>query len=250
MKKIPTLFERTFDEKGDIVGISPKVTEGMEWVLEGDGVATVKYDGACCCIINGFLFKRYDAKKGKKPPEGAIPCCPPDPITGHHPHWVKCNREDPADKWFYAAFDSTKRSYGYLGDGTYEAIGPHFQGNPYNLSEDILVRHGTKIVAVNRTFQDIKAFLWANNIEGLVFWKGGEPQCKIKRTDFDFPWNSKKARTTTAKWRHTGMYGNGTAFAPMVKLYQCSYCDACSVLQYDKCPECHMNMEECDEEEL
>ena len=24
--------------------------------------------------------------------------------------------------------------------------------------------------------------------EGLVFWKDGEPQCKIKRSDFEFEW--------------------------------------------------------------
>ena len=246
MKKIPTLFERTF-ENHEVVSISPKVTEGMEWVLKGEGVATIKYDGACCCIMNGLLFKRYDAKKGKKPPEGAIPCCDPDPITGHHPHWVKCNREDPADKWFYEAFDNTKALYD-LKDGTYEAIGPHFQANPYNLPKDILAKHGVEIVEVPRTFQDIKAYLWNNNIEGLVFWKDGEPKCKIKRTDFDYPWNSKKAKTKTAKWVHKGTYGNGTAFAPMVELYECTYCQACSTVQYDECPECHMSMEKEDEE--
>ncbi len=25
-------------------------------------------------------------------------------------------------------------------------------------------------------------------IEGIVFWKDGQPQCKIKRSDFAFPW--------------------------------------------------------------
>ena len=24
--------------------------------------------------------------------------------------------------------------------------------------------------------------------EGIVFWKDGQPQCKIKRSDFGFPW--------------------------------------------------------------
>ena len=65
MKKIPTLFERVF-ENHKKVGIKPNVTEGMEWVLNGEGVATVKLDGSCCAIINGEFYKRYDAKKGKK----------------------------------------------------------------------------------------------------------------------------------------------------------------------------------------
>lgn len=190
MKKIPTLFERVY-ENHRIVDIKPNVTEGMEWVLEGEGQATVKYDGSCCAIINGELYKRYDAKNGKKPPEGAIPCCEPDPVTGHHPHWVKCDREDPADKWFWKAFDNTKDG-GNI-DGTYEAIGKHFNGNPYKRNEDVLIPHGKKLAFVDRTFDGIKKWLTENNEEGIVFWKDGEPQCKIKRTDFGLSWPGKDA---------------------------------------------------------
>lgn len=43
MKKIPTLFTRKF-ENHKVVGISPEVTEGMGWVLNGEGIATVKID--------------------------------------------------------------------------------------------------------------------------------------------------------------------------------------------------------------
>ena len=39
--------------------------------------------------------------------------------------------------------------------------------------------------------ETIKKYLEENNIEGLVFWKDGEPKCKIKRTDFGFEWNGK-----------------------------------------------------------
>ena len=63
MKKIPTLYERIF-ENHKKVGILPNVTPGMEWVSEGKGIATVKYDGSCCAIINGRFYKRYDAKHG------------------------------------------------------------------------------------------------------------------------------------------------------------------------------------------
>ena len=86
MKKIPTLFERVFENRR-IIGITDKVYTGMEWVLDGKGIATEKIDGSCTAIIDGVFYKRYDAKKGKKPPAGAIPCCDPDPVTGHHPHW-------------------------------------------------------------------------------------------------------------------------------------------------------------------
>ena len=181
MKKIPTLFERVY-KNHKVVDITPKVTEGMEWVLDGEGIATVKIDGSCCAIINGELYKRYDAKKGKKPPEGAIPCCEPDKITGHHPHWVKVNPENPTDKWFVNAYNNTPKEE--LEDGTYEAIGVHFQGNPYVLTDDILERHGKRVIAVDRTFEGIRDYLANNYIEGIVFWKDGEPKCKIKRSDF------------------------------------------------------------------
>jgi len=184
MKKIPTLFERQY-ENHKVVGISPKVTEGMEWVLNGEGVATVKMDGSCCAIINGELYKRYDAKSGRNAPAGAIPCCDPDPVTGHWPHWVKCDPVNPADRWFFSALANTN---GILEDGTYEAIGPHFQANPYRLDADKLERHGIRVIEVERNFEGIRSYLKNCLIEGIVFWKDGEPKCKIKRSDFGFPW--------------------------------------------------------------
>lgn len=193
MKKIPTLFERVY-ENHKVVDVLPNVTEGMQWVLDGKGIATVKIDGSCCAIINGEFYKRYDAKKGKKPPIGAIPCCEPDEITGHHPHWVKVDENNPADKWFLEAYYITSMYTNQglkLEDGTYEAVGKHFQGNPYNYEDDILAKHGKEVVEVERTFNGIKKYLEENIIEGLVFWKDGEPQCKIKRTDFGFRWNEK-----------------------------------------------------------
>ena len=189
MKKIPTLFERVY-ENHKIVGILPKVTEGMEWVLAGEGIATVKWDGSCCAIMNGEIYKRYDAKKGKKPPEGAIPCCDPDPVTGHWPHWVKCDPNNPADKWFIQAFKNVKKNEcrADLYGGTFEAVGPHFQANPYHFEEDKLIKHGIHEVEVERTFEGIKKYLENHSQEGIVFWKDGEPKCKIKRTDFGLPW--------------------------------------------------------------
>ena len=186
MKKIPTLFEREFANHR-VVGITDKVCEGMEWVLRGEGVATVKWDGSCCAIIDGVFYKRYDAKAGKTPPAGAIPCCDPDPVTGHHPHWLPVNWCNPADKWFVAAFDNSM----YAANGTYEAIGAQFQGNPYNLAVDNLIPHGCTSLIVPRTFEGIRDYLEKNAIEGIVFWKGGEPMCKIKRSDFGLPWPAK-----------------------------------------------------------
>ena len=187
MKKIPTLFERVFEDHKP-VETTDKVTPGMEWVLEGKGVATEKIDGSCCAIIDGVFFKRYDAKHGKQPPKGGIPCCDPDPVTGHWPHWVKVDFDNPEDKWFVNAYNNTPKAE--LHDGTYEAIGVHFQGNPYGIDMDILIPHGKIEREVPRSYEGIKQFLSDSRVEGLVFWLDGEPMCKIKRSDFGLPWGN------------------------------------------------------------
>lgn len=226
MKKIPTLFKRVFtaDHKKTI---TEEVTPGCECVLRGECIATVKWDGACCAIINGEIYKRYDAKIGKdgkrkSPPVGAIPCEPePDPITGHWPHWVKCDKEKPEDKYFLEALDfkdnplfinpaqyyTQNMSEGWdlnvLPDGTYEAIGVAWQGNPYNLQTNRLIRHGGDLIPIQNlwdtelpiwqmSFKSIARYLSKMEMEGIVFWKNGEPVCKIKRSDFGFPWPIKK----------------------------------------------------------
>ena len=188
MKKLPTLFERIYDNH-KIVGIIDHITPGCEEAFK-NGIATVKFDGACCAIINGEFYKRYECKKGKTPPEGAIACCDTDPITGHWPHWVKVDESNPADKWFYEAY--IRSGSILLSDGTYEAVGPHFQGNPYELYFEELVKHGDLMINVGRDFDSIKEYLKNHKIEGLVFWLNGEPVCKIKRSDFGFAWPCNK----------------------------------------------------------
>lgn len=190
MKKIPTLFTRVY-ENHKIVGIKDEITPGCELAFY-QGFATIKIDGSCCAVIDGKFYKRYDAKKGKNPPVGAIPCCDPDPVTGHWPHWVEVDSSNPNDRWFVEAFNNSRKMGMDLENGTYEAIGPHFQGNPYSLKEDILVKHGAMIADVKRDFESVSQWLNDNAVEGLVFWLDGEPVCKIKRTDFGYEWPVKR----------------------------------------------------------
>ena len=192
MKKIPTLFTRIYEDH-KIVGIKDEITPGCENAFK-NGIATIKVDGSCCAIINGKFYKRYDAKKGRKPPEGAIPCCDPDPVTGHWPHWAPVDSNNPGDKWLIQAkANSTKIICKPSLDWTYEAIGPHFQGNPYNLEKDYLLPHGEIVVEVGRDFESISNWLNEHKEEGLVFWLDDEPICKIKRSDFGFEWPVKDA---------------------------------------------------------
>lgn len=189
MKKIPVLFQREFNQDHTFI-LTKEITPGFEWVLNGEGLATVKWDGAACCILNNVLYRRYDAKKGKIPPAGSILCDYPDPVTGHHPHWIPVSEDNSNDKWFIQAFLNYEHDNS-IRKGTYEAIGPHFQANPYHLSEDILVPHGIDIIKdFPRTYEGIyEYFKNDTKIEGVVFWKNHKPQCKIRKKDYHLDWS-------------------------------------------------------------
>ena len=198
MKKIPTLFKREF-EGHNIVNTLPELSdESLSWVLNGEGDATVKYDGSCCAIIDGKFYLRYDAKNGKPIPENAIKCQEEaDPVTGHLPCWVPYDENNKGHKWYGVAYRnliSAKTVFqGEIEDGTYEAIGLHFNGNMYHMETDILIPHGRDIIEnCPRTFEGIRDYLKDHFIEGIVFWKDGEPKCKIKRSDFGFEWQPKR----------------------------------------------------------
>lgn len=190
MKKIPTMFERVF-EGHHVKEVKNQLTSPGALYALLHGIPTVKMDGSCCAIIDGVFYRRYDAKKGKKAPEGAIPCCEADPVTGHHPHWVKVDFDNPDDKWFAEAYRNYPEKW--FRNTTYEAVGPHFNGNPYKLEKDVLIQHGAQPAwEVHRSFDGIRYYLEKNPVEGLVFWVDGEPFCKIKRTDFGLPWPPRK----------------------------------------------------------
>lgn len=188
MKKIPCLFQRTFDGPRKAT-LLRDVTPGCEWVLAGEGTASRKWDGTACLVRDGVLFKRYDAKRGKAPPVNAIPCDEPDPVTGHWPHWVPVSGTDPADKWHAAAWASAAAD---MANGTYELMGPHFNGNPEHYDSDVFRRHGDQPVAAPRDFDGLRDFLTANHIEGIVFAHPDGRMCKIRRNDFGLAWGAKR----------------------------------------------------------
>lgn len=179
MKKISTLFIKDPNDLGKVIN---EINPENEWVVSEEGVkATRKFDGTSCAIINGELYKRYDVKKGKSVPENAIPCQEPDEITGHWPHWIKCDRNDNSNKYHFEAFDNRTE----WKDGTYELCGPKIQGNPEGLSSHYLVLHGKhEITLGSLEFNFIKEFLTHSNIEGIVFHHTDGRMCKIRKSDF------------------------------------------------------------------
>ena len=202
MKKMPCLFQRDFTDKRE-PRLLEAVTPGCEWVLAGEGVATRKWDGTACAVIKGELYKRYDAKRGKEPPPGAIPCCDPDPVTGHWPHWVKVDPRLAEDRHHAQAWQHQVRvcdsERGYvprpapmgdiMTDGTYELCGPKIGANPEGLAVHQFLAHGAHLLPdAPRTFAGLREYLGDNLIEGIVFHREDGRMCKIRRHDYGWPW--------------------------------------------------------------
>lgn len=182
MKKIISLFKRDYEGTRQVYN---EVTEGAEWVIAGEGVATEKIDGTSCLIKDGKLYKRYDCKKGKTPPPQWEPCEPErNAHTGHWPGWVPVG-DEPESQYHREAFTA-----GYVdGDGTYELIGPKIQSNPHKVESHRLVKHGTaKLPDAPRDFESIKQYLISKAMEGIVWHHPDGRMVKIKTKDFGIKW--------------------------------------------------------------
>ena len=207
MKKISIVFAKSFAENGVTPILSSEVRPGNEWVIAGEGVATIKKDGTAACIQGGQLYVRYSRKLNKKwhrvrhtiteflpemfkdIPEGSILCnAMPDKVSGHWPCWVPCRRDDPSHKYAFEAFDALADKV----DGTYELIGPTLRCNPHKLSSHQLYRHGSEVVEVSDYSKEgLGALLAALDEEGLVFHHKSQEgvMAKIRRKDYDLVWN-------------------------------------------------------------
>lgn len=185
---MPSLFLRNYDNGKET---TREVNPVAQWVIDGEGVATRKFDGTCCMIRNGKLYKRYDAKvftvdkkTGKKniwnrtPPEDFEPCQEVDEITGHQPGWIPV-KDIPQDKWFNSVDISG------LEDGTYELCGPKVGTNAEGFGEHVLIRHGTEVLDdCPRDYDGLKEYLKDKSIEGIVWHRSNGDMVKIKKSDF------------------------------------------------------------------
>ena len=179
------------------------IMDQATWVLMGEGVATIKFDGTAALVREGSLWKRYDRRPEKRflrqlksdpafqitpdmfkpaPPQFEACESTPDEKTGHWPGWVPVG-DGPEDRWFREAWRHEE-----FQPGTYELVGPKVQNNRYQLERHELWRHGSKTVELERTFEAIKAWLELNPHEGLVFHHPDGRMAKIRRKDFQLDW--------------------------------------------------------------
>lgn len=194
MEKIVSLFQRNYD--GDRL-VRNEVVPGAEWVQEGFGVATRKFDGTSCLVRNGKLYKRHEVKKDHTPPLDFEPANDVDSTTGKQQGWVPVG-DSSEDQWHREAFGSGEVcvvgfdtiefpedwSYGAIIDGTYELCGPKIQGNPEGFERHELVRHGCVVLECPREFDALKEYLKTVGYEGIVWHHPDGRMVKIKRKDF------------------------------------------------------------------
>lgn len=179
MNKIPTIFVRDMSKQPALV--IPEWVRGCEWVRDGEGVATRKYDGTSCLVRDGKLYKRRELRPGDVAPP-AFESLGTDENTGKTVGWVPVG-DGPDDRWHREAFHNEP-------DGTYELLGPKIQGNKDQRTEHVLQAHGLarSYPLAPRTFNGLKAWLIENVIEGLVWHHEDGRMAKIKRRDFGLKW--------------------------------------------------------------
>lgn len=191
MQKIETLLER--DEKYRAID---KVREGCEWVVRGEGVATVKVDGSACAVVDGVLYRRHkhDAKKGD-PPEGWIHwTLDTGQRSGHG--WLRCVPGDPSCRYHWEAWENSCEGNPTVPDGlvTCEMVGPKSNGNPHRLDRHELWQHGEPIEDPPVLHEGagnaglLREWLEAHPVEGIVWHHHDGRMVKIKRRDFGIPW--------------------------------------------------------------
>lgn len=199
MKKIISLFQRNYD--GDRL-VRNEVVPGAEWVLAGEGVATRKYDGTCCMVRNGKLYKRHEVRVKNPPGTGAVqtqtgaswvyltnlpagfePATEVNPVTLKQQGWVPVG-DGPEDQWHREAWEYL--AFVELVDGTYELVGPKVQNNPDGFKMHTLVFHdlAEDLDDCPRDFDGIKSYLAERDIEGIVWHHQDGRMAKIKKKDF------------------------------------------------------------------
>lgn len=181
MKKIPTLFQRDFANNPRYV--TQEVNPDAQWVIDGEGIATRKYDGMCCMVEDGKLWKRSEIKKGQPEPMG-FRLADEDTTTGKKQGWLEVGWGN-EDKWFREAVggDPDKVSFS---NGTYELVGPKSQGNPEGYDKHTLLRHSEadKYQDFPRDYEGIKERLSIMHVEGIVWHHPDGRMVKIKKRDF------------------------------------------------------------------
>jgi len=210
MRKIPTLFKRD-PKQPQLVTREYSDSPEVQQILKCDPnclTVSKKWDGTAVAIIGTSYYGRRVVKRNKPVPEFFLPAQKEDPVTGQTPGWLPIRREDRSRRWHIAALEhyagenaiftnkagvvTAERQH--LTCGTFEAVGPHFQGNPHKLETDTLISHWQPDVVdfpMSFGFNEIQKWMGEHpDAEGVVIKLNEQIATKIKRRDFGFSWPS------------------------------------------------------------
>ncbi len=183
MEKIPTLFVR--DER---FKVTDQVRPECTWVLDGEGTATEKLDGANVrlTVRSGDLVRVEKRRNpGREHKAKGI-------VDGWY---VDADEAAPEDRWILEAAAATDTTAWPDGEHPCEALGPKFQGNPLGLDRHLCVPFNLEVPVytdIPRTFDGLAArlaeleshFVPGHLAEGIVFHHPDGRRAKIKRRDF------------------------------------------------------------------
>lgn len=186
MKKIPTVFKRNPDDRAHV---TDEVNPECQWVLDGEGVATRKYDGTCVMLdADGNWWARREVKPGKTPPPNYRPE-ETDSTTGKTVGWEPSG-QSPFAKFIGEAIGAGAYARSFT-PGTYELVGPKINGNPEGYDAHALVSHDAAarvalpdgFVYAYDTLLDVCLRLGDQGIEGIVWHHPDGRMAKLKARD-------------------------------------------------------------------
>lgn len=174
MKKIETVFVR---EDTKPFRVTPVIRRGCEWVANGEGVATRKWDGTACMVRDGVLYKRLHwGVDAGDPPRGWLHH-DFDPNATHGHGWALVG--DGPEDWAHRIPPIPSEN------GTYEMCGPRVNKNPEGFEQVLFRKHGDVELDAPRDFDGLREFLLARpEMEGIVWHHPDGRMAKIKRRDF------------------------------------------------------------------
>lgn len=182
MRKIPTLFVR--DPATNLKYVTDEVNPACKWVLDGEGIATRKYDGTCVLLdANGVWYARREIKPGKTAPANFVEV-EHDETTGKTVGWVP-SQESGFEKYLQEAIGYELHAHDAIDPGTYELVGPKINGNPEGYEVHAIVAHGLDpLPGAPRDFDGLRDFLQPRTLEGIVWHHPDGRMAKLKKRDF------------------------------------------------------------------
>jgi hypothetical protein len=180
MNKIPTVFRRDPDDRKRVLA---EADPACQWVLDGEGTPTRKYDGTCVMLDeDGVWWARREVRPGRTRPPGYRPVTT-DEVTGKTQGWEPIAQSAYASCHVEALEGAKGRR---LSPGTYELIGPKINGNPEGVPGHDLVRHDdAERLDAPRDLEGLREWVLEHpRYEGIVWHHPDGRRAKLKYRDF------------------------------------------------------------------